>query len=161
MNRYRFLLLCCLLALAGCATASGYAGSASTPTSVSLPKGPLPDTLIVTRTSDFPQNNIPSFTPRTVQDAQAVQQLYQAAYAQPFEPMGIYHCPADFGVVYHLQFLHQGATMLQSTLDASGCRSLSSGSTPTRQTTDAFWSLFATVAGIPPADLHPMPQSSS
>jgi hypothetical protein len=115
--------------------------------------------LIVTRTSAFPQNNISPFTPRTVQNAQSVQQLYQAAYAQPFYPMGVYHCPADFGVVYHLQFLHQDTTVLQATLDASGCRSLSLGSTPTRQTTDAFWSLFATVAGIPPADLHPMPQT--
>ena len=145
MNKYRFLLLCCLLALAACSTASG----------------PLPDTLVITRTNELPQNKIPAFTPRTVQDAQAVQQLYQAAYTQPFLPMGIYHCPADFGVVYHLQFLHQGTTMLQATLDASGCRSLSLGTAPTRQTTDAFWSLFATVAGIPPDDLHPMPQSSS
>jgi hypothetical protein len=159
MNRYKLLLLCCFLALAACFTASGHAGSESTPTSVSLPKGPLPDTLIVTRTSAFPQNNIPSFTPRTVQNAQSVQQLYQAAYAQPFYPMGTYHCPADFGVIYHLQFLHQGTTVLQATLDASGCRSLSLGSTPTRQTTDAFWSLFANVAGIPASDLHPMPQS--
>ena len=158
MNRYRFLLLFCLLALAACATASGYTGSDSTP-SVSPPKGPLPDTLIVTRTSAFPQNNIPAFTPRTVPNAQSAQQLYQAAYAQPFSPMGVYHCPADFGVVYHLQFLHQGATVLQATLDASGCQALSLGSSPTRQTTDGFWSLFANVASIPASDLHPMPQS--
>lgn len=157
MNRYKMLLFFCLLALSACATASGYAGSNSTP-SVSLPKGPLPDTLIVTRTSEFPQNNIPSFTPRTVQNAQSVQQLYRAAYAQPFYPMGTYHCPVDLGVTYHLQFLHQGTTVLQATLDASGCRSLSLGSTPTRQTTDAFWSLFANVTSIPPSDLHPTPQ---
>lgn len=158
MNRYQFLLLFCLLALSACSTASGYAGSDSTP-SVSLPKGPLPDTLIVTRTNELPQNNIPAFTPRTVQNAQAVQQLYQAAYAQPFYPMGTYHCPADWGVYYHLQFLHQGATVLQATLDASGCQALSLGSTPTRQTTDDFWNLFSNVASIPASDLHPMPQS--
>lgn len=44
---------------------------------------------------------------------------------------GATSCPADFGVFYHLTFLAGAKTLMKMTLDASGCRTLASGSGPT------------------------------
>lgn len=87
---------------------------------------------------------------RTINDANAVQQLYAAALALPVVDKGkTYHCPVDFGVVYRLDFL-AGSNLLQHMdVQASGCRWVHLSSTDTRWTTDAFNRLLANMMGIP------------
>jgi len=143
-SRGALLLLLALAALAtGCASAAEAGASA-------------PDTLQVTRTSAFPENHIPALE-RSIHNAITVSALYAAVRALPSAPKGIVHCPADFGVQYHLTFLRDNTPLLQATADASGCRWLRLGSNDVRQTNDTFWSLLARTLGVPASALFPSP----
>lgn len=120
----------------------GGCGSAVTSTGTS----PEPTVLHVVRTVTIP-SNYRAFN-RTITDATAVQHLYHAALALPKAPSGVFNCPIDVGVVYHLSF-QQASSMRQMDLDASGCRFLSISKTDTRQTNAAFLTLVAQVIGLP------------
>ncbi len=160
MTPGKALPLLCLLLLASCASPTMSNTSTPTPIVIHSPTL-LPDTLLVTRISTFPQNHIPPLTPRTVRNALAVQRLYLAAYQLPHYPNGTTFCPVDYGIAYHLTFLRESLLLLQAELDAGGCRELALGPGDGRMTNDAFWALFASVAGIPPNELQPVPQEES
>lgn len=86
---------------------------------------------------------------RTVQDAQAVQRLYSAAYALPVPSPGRVNCPLDNGMTYYLTFLRGTTPLQQMTLRATGCQELRLDRDGVRWTTEAFRSLFLKTVGIP------------
>ncbi|HTK06446.1 MAG TPA: hypothetical protein VL485_04725 [Ktedonobacteraceae bacterium] len=87
---------------------------------------------------------------RTTHDTTTIQQLYAAAQALPVVDLGkVYHCPADFGVVYQLDF-QAGSDLLQHMdVQASGCQWVHLSSTDVRQSNAAFSRLLASTIGIP------------
>lgn len=125
-----------LLVLVGCGSASTGSGASHQPTA-----------LHVTRTSNLAMVQSVPFD-RTIQDSATVQQLYDAALALPVAN-GVYNCPIDRGVAYHLQFLQGTAPLQQMDLDATGCRFLHiTGQADARVTNDAFIALFTTTVGV-------------
>ncbi len=116
----------------------------------------VPDSMHVTRVSTLPGTRIiPLDT--TIHDSTQVQRLYNAALALPRFPNTIMHCPVDFGIQYHIDFLQHSKHMQQVVLDVAGCRRLYLSKDDIRRTNDAFWSLFAQVAGIPTSQLYAHP----
>ncbi len=116
----------------------------------------VPDSMHVTRVSTQPKNHIIPLD-ITIHDSTQVQCIYNAALALPKFPSTIKHCPVDFGIQYHIDFLQHTKHMQQVVLDANGCRKLYIDKGDVRQTNDAFWSLLAQVAGIPTSQLHAHP----
>lgn len=113
--------------------------------------------LHVLRTSAFPANHIPPFE-RTVNNPAKVQRLLNALAALPAYPSGIMHCPADFGVVYHLAFQGQAFLYGQASIQAGGCQGMSFNGT-SRWThwvaiSPRFWSLFADTLGVPESAVY-------
>jgi hypothetical protein len=82
-----------------------------------------------------------------VRDWATVQRLYTAALQLPDAPSGVYSCPADNGVVYHLTFIGGTVTERHMDLDAAGCRFLVIGDRA-HMTDDAFIALFMGTVGI-------------
>jgi hypothetical protein len=109
-----------------------------------------PTMLHVTRTETLPGYN---FAPLdvTIRDATTVQHIYQAAYALPPPPSGIYNCLADIGLVYHLEFFQNGASVDQMRLNPTGCQTLWIGDDDddVRQSNEAFHELLSKAIGIP------------
>lgn len=135
-------------ALAGCGATASIGSSAT--------RGELPTALIVTRTGN-PYDHILPLVGGSM-DAAAVQRLYRAMYALPHVPSGVvYHCPADFGIVYTFTFINGGTVILKANANATGCEFLTLGSSDSRTTNDAFWSLLAQTANIPPSSIHSAP----
>ena len=112
----------------------------------------------ILRTSDFPQNHIPPFE-KYVNDAARAQQLYDALLALPVMPSGPYFCPADFGVAYHLTFYQGRVDVASALVKPDGCETaiLPDGSSRWIATDQGFWQVFATTAGMPESDVHPVP----
>lgn len=87
---------------------------------------------------------------RTINDANAVQQLYAAALAlRVVDQRKTYPCPVDFGVVYQLDFLAGSSTLQHMDVQASGCQWVHLSSTDTRWADAAFNRLLANTLGIP------------
>lgn len=86
---------------------------------------------------------------RTVNNTTAVQRLYAAALALPTPQPGVYNCPIDIGLVYHLNFHGDKFTFQHMDLEATGCGWLHLNQTEIRQTTDSFLSLVVQTIGIP------------
>jgi hypothetical protein len=91
-----------------------------------------------------------------------VQRLLNALSALPAYPSGIIHCPADFGVVYHITFQGQAFLGGQATIQAGECQGMSFNRTGRwaqwAATSPQFWSLFADTLGVPESALFPAPQ---
>ena len=86
---------------------------------------------------------------RTITDTQAVHQLYAKALALPkISSGGVYNCPSDIGLIYHLDFQQNGSSHKMD-LDATGCQFLQLSSKDIRQTNESFLSLAAQVIQIP------------
>jgi hypothetical protein len=112
-----------------------------------------PDTLTglsVTRTDEFPQNEISFVFPDhvTSSDAVAVAAVARAACQLPVLASGEYSCPDDFGVTYALTFSAGSADMGTITADPAGCPSLT-GLGPTRAAGPSFWDNLAVALGLP------------
>jgi hypothetical protein len=133
--------------------------AACTPQSATTP--PALTSAHIIRTSAFPGNHIPPFE-RTVTDAAKVQQLYAMLVALPAMPPGIYHCPVDLGVQYHLTFFTGNTPFTSATVDAGGCGGVTVGNSSHWWARDAtFWQQFADDLGVPEAMVYPVaPQSS-
>lgn len=148
----RYLPRLAIAALVGLVVLAGCAQSSRTVTSRTV------TSLHVVRTSAFPSNHIPPFE-RTATDAAKVQRLYDALLALPTPPTGTIHCPADFGVAYHLTFFRMGATVLQATVEGSGCRFVALSNGERRWAySDTFWAVFADTLDVPESELFPTPQ---
>jgi hypothetical protein len=107
-----------------------------------------PTMLRVTRTETLPGYN---FAPLdvTIRNVTTVQHIYQAAYAQPVPPSGIYNCPVDIGLIYHLDFFQDGASVEQMSLNATGCQFLQITHDDVRMSSEAFRELLRKNLGIP------------
>jgi len=93
---------------------------------------------------------------RTINNANAVQQLYAAVLALPVvDQRKTYSCPIDFGVVYHLDFLALSDLLHHIDVQASGCQWVHLSSTDIRWTNAAFNRLLANTIGI--SSLLPAP----
>lgn len=125
------LALILVILLAGCATTTQVSTS-----------------LYVTRSESLPGYRFAPFE-RTVTNTTAVQQLYAAALLLSSPQPGVYHCPNDIGLVYHLSFSGDRFTIKHMDLDATGCGWLYLNQTEARMTTDSFRSLVVQTIGIP------------
>lgn len=148
--RKRYLPRLATAALVGFVVLVGCTQSSRTVTSQTA------TSLHVVRTSAFPSNHIPPFE-RTATDAAKVQRLYNALLALPAFPSGIIHCPADFGVVYHLTFFNQSVIVVQATVKPDGCRGVTlSNGQPRWVRDDQFWAVFADTLGVPESVVYPV-----
>lgn len=137
MKLKNILVMLPLFLLAACGTMNASQSSTSLPTALH----------VVRTSSNRYAMHLVSFD-RTVTDAKAVQQLYRAAYALPVTK-GIYHCPKDLGLVYHLTFLHGSTSIQQMDLQATDCQFLEIGKNDSRVTDAHFIMLFTKIIGLP------------
>jgi len=107
------------------APATAVPSASARPTALSDNVGHL-DRLEVTRTDTFPQNHFRFAFPVVVTstDPAAVQAVAQALIALPAMPTGVLHCPADFGIVYHLVFFSGPRRLPPVSVDATGCETV-------------------------------------
>jgi hypothetical protein len=143
-----FFMLIPLL-VAGCST--GYATSVA----------PQPTTLQVTRVSTLPDNHFPPLS-RTITNTDDVKRLYEAALALPKgSTTGAHSCPADIGLIYHLNFLQNGKLLREMDLGPTGCPYILVSKTDMRPLTRSFESLFMQILGISFHQLIPEPTGST
>jgi len=109
------------------------------------------DLLVVRRTDAFPQNHFRfSFPPVvTVSDPARVRDAGTALCALPKMPKGVFNCPADFGIDYHLTFSAAGRSFRTVIVDATGCQQVQ-GLGPTRWVarSPSFWQLLGEAMGL-------------
>jgi hypothetical protein len=116
--------------MAGAAQPASVAGAAhSEPTTVHTPlcgSAGAVTLLIVRRTVAFPQNHFRFSFPSSVSvhRANAVRRVARALCALPPLPREVFGCPADFGILYHLQFVRGHQRFRVVTLDATGCQTV-------------------------------------
>lgn len=132
------------LILAGC---SGSTSSSQAPIVVT--------SVHVLRSGENPLHHIPPLD-RTVSDAAKVQHLYNVLHALPLFPRDkIMHCPADFGVLYHLTFYRDGTEVSWATVNPYGCQgvTLPNGDIRWSANIEYLWQVFADALGVPESDL--------
>ncbi len=115
----------------------------------------------VLRTSAFPQNHIPPLD-KAVTDPAKAQALAAALNALPPFPRGIFSCPADWGIAYHLTFSRGHTVISSASVKPDGCEAvtLSKGDVRWAAGQDQFWTAFANALGVPRSDLFQGPQPS-
>jgi hypothetical protein len=85
-----------------------------------------------------------------IHDATQIQSLYDAAHTLKKIPSGaIFHCPVDFGLAYHLDFLRANTLIQHMDLNAMGCQFLTIAPHDTRYTTPSFRALLAKILNLP------------
>lgn len=110
--------------------------------------------LRVIRTDAFPQNGFTFSFPATVtvRSRAAVREVARDLCALPTVPPGeVFHCPADFGIVYHLHFtLETGRSARPVTVDATGCQFVRGAGPGTRRVSTArsFWATLGRAMGL-------------
>ena len=123
-------LVAAVFVLAACGSAGGGDPGRSRPASSvgSTLCGSVPtlDRLVVHRSDAFPQNHMRFSFPDevTVADVTKVRAAAQALCSLPKMPSGTLHCPADFGIVYHLVFSAGVRALPPVEVDATGCESV-------------------------------------
>ncbi len=108
--------------------------------------------LVVTRTDEFPQNHLHFAFPakETVGDQARVRAAAIALCALPVMPPGAYHCPADFGVNFHLAFSASNRAFGPVSADATGCEGVDGPGLGSRwvATSPAFWVTLGKAMGL-------------
>ena len=101
-------------------------------------------------------SNPPPAVDVTVTEASPARAIYALTLALPQEPSGTYHCPADFGVRYRLDFMSGASTAVIVTANPSGCGEvLIPGTTPRRALTSDHWAAVAQNLGIDESTIYP------
>lgn len=122
------VLVAGVFVLAACGGAAGGDPGPSRPASAAdstlCGSVPILDRLVVHRSDAFPQNHIRFSFPVevTVTDATKVRAAAQALCSLPKMPSGTFHCPADFGIVYHLVFSAGERASSPVEVDATACQ---------------------------------------
>lgn len=100
----------------------------------------LPSQVTVARTNSFINNPIHNASPfhRLIRNPHRVHALFHAMCGL-HRAQGVYHCPNDFGVAYHLAFKDTHALIIAVTLRASGCTFLS---VDRRPSAGSYWIWF-------------------
>ena len=110
--------------------------------------------LTVTRADAYPQNGLTFSFPAsvTVRSAPAASDVARALCALPHVPQGaVFHCPVDFGIVYHLVFTRKtGGSVQPVTVDATSCQFVHGAGpgTQTVSTTGSFWKTLGRAMGL-------------
>jgi len=114
------------------------------------PISPQVQRLVVTR-SLLPGNGITfSFPARVeVHDRVAIAHLVGALCAAPQAPKGVYHCPADNGLTYHVTAFNGATHVLAVGIHGSGCR-LINHMGHVRRGTARVWHALASAIGVSP-----------
>jgi hypothetical protein len=109
------------------------------------------DRLTVSRVNSLPGNR-PHFSfPATVQvDAAAqAQAVARALCSIPPLRSGDLACPADFGIVYRLDFASAGERLPEVTIRAGGCQTVAgAGLSGSAISSPAFWTVLGTAMGL-------------
>jgi hypothetical protein len=120
-----------------------------------------PTTLQVVRSSTLPGNNFPPLS-RITTNANAVQKLYDAAFALPkASTTGTRNCPAADGLIYHLRFLQNRTYVQQMDMGPTGCPWITVNKDDMRVPDQMFFLLFAQTVGISPSQVIPAPIGES
>jgi hypothetical protein len=131
----------CLLLVLGDRPALG--ASAATPTMT-----PVDASGLVLRVTRFePSVSNPTPFERTIEDAAAIQALYQAALALPPAPFIRMRC-LQMGVTYHLVIYQDGRIVHIIDTQPNGCSLTTVYPAYTRETTPAFRALLGTTLGV-------------
>jgi len=139
------LMSATLIVLCGC-------GSSTSPLGQSLDRL---DRLVVTRTDTIPQNHFRFAFPAAVAvtDPTALQPVARALCALPLMPSGTFHCPADFGITYHLVFSAGAQRFPAVSVDATGCETVRGlGTTRCVTTSPGFWHTLGVAMGLAKPD---------
>ena len=108
--------------------------------------------LVVTRSDAFPQNHFHFSFPSRVVVSKPIQvrAVARALCALPVMPSGTYHCPADFGIVYHLMFSGPALKIPPVSAEISGCEVVSGVGPISRWMADSphLWSTLGTAMGL-------------
>src|SRR6266571_2373316 len=109
------------------------------------------DRLVIERVNYSPRNHEHFTFPAkvTVNDPERARAVAQAVCALPPMPRGTYHCPADFGIIYTLNFTVDAMMLRAVTVEATGCQQVSGlGRTRWLALSPAFWSVLGIAMGI-------------
>jgi hypothetical protein len=107
-----------------------------------------------TTSSAFPTNPKPKDVDVTLTTPAPVRAIFEATLALPVFPPGVYNCAVDVGYSHTITFMAGAAVLATATLEEGGCSEAEiSGAPPTRQTSDAYWTLVAQNLGIDESDL--------
>jgi hypothetical protein len=108
--------------------------------------------LVVSRTDAFPQNNFRFSFPTTVtvSNRSRVRAVARALCALPVMPTGIHHCPADFGIVYHLAFSAPGHLVSPVSAEIGNCEVVRGVGSSTRWVarSPGFWTTLGMAMGL-------------
>jgi hypothetical protein len=107
--------------------------------------------LTVTRTITIKGNRIEFTFPTlvTVRSAQQSRLVATALCSLPKRPRGVYHCPADLGVVYHLLFSSGSKSWPVITVEATGCEFVRGLNTDRwAAQSPQFWRTLGTAMGL-------------
>jgi hypothetical protein len=109
------------------------------------------DRLVVTRTNSIPQNHFHFAFPAsvTVTKTAAVRDAATALCALPVMPKKGLHCPADWGITYHLAFSAKGRTFPAVDVDATGCQGVKGlGAVRWVARSPEFWRVLGAAMGL-------------
>ena len=153
-----------LLAAVVLLAAGPNAGAISHPSSANAPSAATPspcgsigslDRLVVTRTNSIPQNHFHFAFPAsvTITKAAAVRDAAAALCALPVMPKKGLHCPADWGITYHLAFFAKGHAFPTVNVDATGCRGVKDlGAVRWVARSPEFWQVLGAAMGLAQPD---------
>jgi hypothetical protein len=79
----------------------------------------------------------------------------RATLDQVVFPPGIYSCPVDWGVLYHLSFYFGDAASLAATVNPNGCNVLTIPGTCARRVDGAYFARLAQDLGIAESAIYP------
>jgi hypothetical protein len=115
---------------------------------------PVPDTLHVVRSPGLSRM---SPLDVTIRDSTAVRRVYADLLGLPRPRPGVYNCPMDSGVVYHLTFSRGRQVVLTADVQATGCRGVTLSPSDGRSAVDhgKFWGPLANALGVPETALFP------
>ncbi len=109
------------------------------------------DRLEVTRTNSIPQNHFHFAFPAsvTVTKTAAVRDAATALCALPVMPKKGLHCPADWGITYHLAFSAKGHAFPAVDVDATGCQGVKGlGAVRWVARSPEFWRVLGAAMGL-------------
>lgn len=165
---YRFVVTVMLLAGVFLSIARGSAGAS--PRSFSATEPTLCaavtnlDRLMVSRTNAYPQNHFRFSFPSEVivSKVALVRAVARALCAVPTMPSGVFHCPADFGITYHLTFAASNQTFPTVSVDATGCEKVRGlGHVRWVAKSPEFWRILGHSMGLAKPDRYTFTGSAS